>query len=95
MGRRLGLGLVVLGLFLATAYVVEAFIAVVVFAVFLYYSVRPIHRFLRRFGLLGAFGRRSRSCSSGSRSWCCSATPPRSSSSRSSRSSRSTTSRTS
>ncbi|WP_336363291.1 AI-2E family transporter [Halalkalicoccus salilacus] len=51
MGRRLGLGLVVLGLFLATAYVVEAFIAVVVFAVFLYYSVRPIHRFLRRFGL--------------------------------------------
>jgi predicted PurR-regulated permease PerM len=51
VGRRLGLGLVVLGLFLVAAYVIEAFIAVVVFAVFLYYSVRPIHRFLRRFGL--------------------------------------------
>jgi predicted PurR-regulated permease PerM len=51
LGRRLGLGLVVLGLFLVTAYVIEAFIAVVVFSVFLYYSVRPIHRFLRRFGL--------------------------------------------
>jgi predicted PurR-regulated permease PerM len=51
LGRRLGLGLVVLGLFLVAAYVIEAFIAVVVFAVFLYYSVRPIHRFLRRFGL--------------------------------------------
>lgn len=51
LGRRLGLGLVVLGLFLVVAYVVKAFIAVVVFAIFLYYSVRPIHRFLRRFGL--------------------------------------------
>lgn len=51
LGRRFGLGLVVVGLFLVAAYVVRAFIAVVVFAVFLYYSVRPIHRFLRRFGL--------------------------------------------
>lgn len=51
LGRRFGLGLIVLGLFLVAAYVVEAFIAVVVFAVFLYYSVRPIHRFLRRFGI--------------------------------------------
>ncbi|MDL5363717.1 AI-2E family transporter [Halalkalicoccus sp. NIPERK01] len=51
VGRRLGLGLIVFGLFLVAAYVVEAFIAVVVFAVFLYYSVRPIHRFLRRFGI--------------------------------------------
>lgn len=50
-GRRLGLGLIVLGLVLVAAYVVRAFIAVVVFAVFLYYSVRPIHRYLRRFGL--------------------------------------------
>lgn len=49
VGRRLGLGLIVLGLFLVVAFVVRAFIAVVVFAVFLYYSVRPIHRFLRRF----------------------------------------------
>ncbi|ADJ15752.1 AI-2E family transporter [Halalkalicoccus jeotgali] len=51
VGRRLGLGLIVLGLVLLAAYVVRAFIAVVVFAVFLYYSVRPIHRYLRRFGL--------------------------------------------
>lgn len=51
LGRRAALGLVVLGLFVVAAYVIEAFIAVVVFAVFLYYSVRPIHRFLRRFGL--------------------------------------------
>ncbi|WP_336344880.1 AI-2E family transporter [Halalkalicoccus ordinarius] len=51
LGRRLGLGLVLLVLFAVTAYVIEAFLAVVVFAVFLYYSVRPIHRFLRRFGL--------------------------------------------
>lgn len=51
LGRRAALGLVVLGLFVIAAYVIEAFIAVVVFAVFLYYSVRPIHRFLRRFGI--------------------------------------------
>ncbi|MEM4780701.1 MAG: AI-2E family transporter [Halalkalicoccus sp.] len=51
VGRRFGLGLLVLGLFLVAAYIVEAFIAVVVFAIFLYYSVRPIHRFLRRFGI--------------------------------------------
>ncbi|WP_122090597.1 AI-2E family transporter [Halalkalicoccus subterraneus] len=51
VGRRLGLGLIVLGLFAVAAYVIQAFIAVVVFAIFLYYSVRPIHRFLRRFGI--------------------------------------------
>lgn len=50
-GRRLGIGLLVLGLFLVVAYVVGAFIDVVVFAIFLYYSIRPIHRFLQRFGL--------------------------------------------
>ena len=49
LGRRLGLGLGVLALFLLVAYVIRAFIAVVVFSVFLYYSVRPIHHFLRRF----------------------------------------------
>lgn len=51
LGRRFGLGLLVLSLFAIAAYIIEAFIAVVVFAIFLYYSVRPIHRFLRRFGL--------------------------------------------
>lgn len=51
LGRRFALGLAVAALFLVIAYVVEAFIGVVVFAIFLYYSVRPIHRFLRRFGL--------------------------------------------
>lgn len=51
LGRRATLGLLVLGLFAIAAYVIEAFIAVVVFSVFLYYSVRPIHRFLRRFGI--------------------------------------------
>lgn len=51
LGRRAALGLVVFGLFVVAAYVIEAFIAVVVFAVFLYYSVRPIHRFLRRFAI--------------------------------------------
>lgn len=51
VGRRLGLGLIVFGLFAVAAYVIEAFIAVVVFSLFLYYSVRPIHRFLRRFGI--------------------------------------------
>ncbi len=51
LGRRVGLGLFVLGLVLLAAYIIEAFLAVAVFAIFLYYSVRPIHRSLRRFGL--------------------------------------------
>ncbi|WP_255192049.1 AI-2E family transporter [Natronobeatus ordinarius] len=49
--RRVGIGLVVLALFLLAAYVAVRFIAVLVFAVFLYYAVRPIYRFLERFGL--------------------------------------------
>lgn len=51
LGERLALGLVVLALFAVVLYVVKAFLAVVVFSVFLYYSVRPIHRTLARFGL--------------------------------------------
>ncbi len=49
--RRFVIGLVVLALFALVAYVAVRFIAVIVFAVFLYYAVRPIHRFLERFGL--------------------------------------------
>lgn len=49
--RRLGLGLVLLALAVVVGYVVWRFIAVVVFAVFLYYAVRPIYRTLERFGL--------------------------------------------
>ncbi|GAB7019670.1 AI-2E family transporter [Halostagnicola bangensis] len=49
--RRFVVGLVVLALFALVAYVAVRFIAVLVFAVFLYYAVRPIHRFLERFGL--------------------------------------------
>lgn len=49
--RRLGVGLVVLALFALVAYVAVRFITVVVFAIFLYYAVRPIYRFLERFGL--------------------------------------------
>lgn len=50
LGRVLA-GLVVGALFLVVAYVATQFVAVVVFGVFLYYAVRPIHRFLERFGL--------------------------------------------
>ena len=49
--RRLAAGLLVVGLLLVIAYAVYAFLAVAVFAVFLYYAVRPIFRFLHRFGL--------------------------------------------
>ena len=51
LGRRVGIGLVVLALFLLVAYVAVRFIAVLVFAVFLYYAVRPIYRSLERFSL--------------------------------------------
>lgn len=50
LGRVLA-GLVVGALFLVVAYVATQFVAVVVFGIFLYYAVRPIHRFLERFGL--------------------------------------------
>jgi len=56
LSGRLAIGVGVLALLAVTAYVVLAFIASVVVAVFLYYAVRPIFRFLDRFGL----GRRSR-----------------------------------
>jgi predicted PurR-regulated permease PerM len=49
--RRLTVGLFVLGLLLVVAYAALAFLAVVVFAVFLYYAVRPVFRSLDRFGL--------------------------------------------
>ncbi|MGM0605932.1 MAG: AI-2E family transporter [Halobacteriota archaeon] len=49
--RRFTVGLFVLALFLVVAYVARAFTSVLVFAVFLYYAVRPVHRTLSRFGL--------------------------------------------
>lgn len=51
LGRRITFGLLIAALFYLVAYIVEAFIAVVVFAVFLYYAVRPIYRFLETFGI--------------------------------------------
>jgi predicted PurR-regulated permease PerM len=56
VARRVAVGLGLLALLALTAYVVAAFVASVVFAVFLYYAVRPIFRFLDRFPL----GRRLR-----------------------------------
>ncbi len=49
--RRIGLGLVVLAIAAVVGYIVWRFVAAVVFAVFLYYAVRPIYRSLERFGL--------------------------------------------
>lgn len=49
--RRLIVGVAMLALFLLVAYAVLAFIAVLVLTIFLYYAVRPIFKFLRRFGL--------------------------------------------
>ncbi|PSP91589.1 AI-2E family transporter [Halobacteriales archaeon QS_4_66_20] len=49
--RRAVIGLAILALLFVVAYAVVAFIAPVVFAVFLYYAVRPIFCFLDRFGL--------------------------------------------
>jgi predicted PurR-regulated permease PerM len=54
--RRLAVGVGLGALFLLIGYVLLAFVTVLVFTVFLYYSVRPIFRFLERFGL----GRRIR-----------------------------------
>lgn len=49
--RRLAVGLIPLALLALVAYAALAFVSVVVFAIFLYYAVRPIYRFLDRFGL--------------------------------------------
>ena len=49
--RRLAIGLIPLALLALVAYAALAFVSVVVFAIFLYYAVRPIYRFLARFGL--------------------------------------------
>ncbi|MFC6721644.1 AI-2E family transporter [Halobacteriaceae archaeon SHR40] len=54
--RRIAIATVAGALFLVVGYALLAFIAVWVFSVFLYYAVRPIFRFLTRFGL----GRRTR-----------------------------------
>jgi predicted PurR-regulated permease PerM len=49
--RRAGVGLLVLAILATVAYIAIAFVASIVFAVFLYYAVRPIFRFLERFRL--------------------------------------------
>ncbi len=49
--NRLIIAAAVTVLFLLVAYILVSFIAVVVFSVFLYYAVRPLFRFLDRFGL--------------------------------------------
>lgn len=49
--RRGGIALFVLVLLAIAAYVVVAFVPTVVFAIFLYYAVRPVFRFLDRFPL--------------------------------------------
>lgn len=51
LGRRLLVGAFVAALFALVAYIAYSFLAVLVFAVFLYYAVRPIHHSLTRFGL--------------------------------------------
>ncbi|MFP9191014.1 AI-2E family transporter [Natronosalvus vescus] len=51
LGRRLAVGSIVVFLFALVAYIAVSFLAVIVFAVFLYYAVRPIYRTLERFGL--------------------------------------------
>jgi len=54
--RRIAIATVAGALFVVVGYALLAFISVWVFSVFLYYAVRPIFRFLTRFGL----GRRTR-----------------------------------
>lgn len=49
--RRLTIGLLAVAVLLFVAYMAVAFVALVVFSVFLYYAVRPIFRFLDRFDL--------------------------------------------
>lgn len=54
--RRIVAGAGIAAVFLVIVYAVYVFVAVTVFAIFLYYAVRPLFRFLNRFG----FGRRLR-----------------------------------
>lgn len=49
--RRFAIGIAVTALLAVVGYVAVRFVAVLVFTVFLYYAVRPIYRFLERFGL--------------------------------------------
>jgi len=51
LARRVGIGLIVLSLLSVVAYIAVSFIAVLVFAIFLYYAVRPIYRTLERFSM--------------------------------------------
>ncbi|USZ72355.1 AI-2E family transporter [Natronosalvus halobius] len=51
LGRRIAVGSIVAALFLVVAYVALSFLGVLVFAVFLYYAVRPIYRTLDRFNV--------------------------------------------
>lgn len=51
LGRRIAIGLGVAALLALVAYIAVSFVAVLVFAVFFYYAVRPIYRSLERFGL--------------------------------------------
>ncbi|MFC7230760.1 AI-2E family transporter [Saliphagus sp. GCM10025308] len=50
-GRRIAVGSIVAALFLVVAHVALSFLGVLVFAVFLYYAVRPIYRALARFNV--------------------------------------------
>ncbi|UTF52386.1 AI-2E family transporter [Natronosalvus rutilus] len=50
-GRRIAVGSIVAALFLLVAHVALSFLGVLVFAVFLYYAVRPIYRALDRFNV--------------------------------------------
>lgn len=49
--RRAVVGAGIAAVFLIVAYALYAFVAVTVFAIFLYYAVRPIFRFLKRLGI--------------------------------------------
>ena len=51
LSRRLAVGSIVAILLLLVAYIAVSFLAVIVFAIFLYYAVRPIYRTLERFNL--------------------------------------------
>ena len=51
LARRVLVGVLVLAVFAPVAYIALSFLAVLVFAIFLYYAVRPIYRTLARFGL--------------------------------------------
>ncbi|MFC7215948.1 AI-2E family transporter [Saliphagus sp. GCM10025334] len=51
LGRRIAVGSIVAALLVVVAHVALSFLGVLVFAVFLYYAVRPIYRTLERFNL--------------------------------------------